>query len=205
MGGDVVVNSRAIAATEVIEPAVHNTICLYLKKGEVIMIYGINHIAISTPNLERLAAFYCEQLGFDQVFTVNWDIGNVAYDNIMGLRNSSARGLILKLGNAFIELFEYRTPTPRLAAAMRPESDHGITRVCLQVTDIVAEYERLRANGMQFHSPPQTVGSGIWAVHGRDPDGNVVELLETPADSSLAVVPARLAPAASPSPGAQTK
>ena len=120
MGGDVVVNSRAIAATEVIEPAVHDTICLYLKKGEVIMIYGINHIAISTPNLERLAAFYCEQLGFEQVFTVNWDIGNVAYDNITGLRNSSARGLILKLGNACIELFEYRTPTPRLAVAMRP-------------------------------------------------------------------------------------
>jgi len=169
------------------------------------MIYGINHIAISTPNLERLAAFYCEQLGFEQVFTVNWDIGNVTYDNITGLRNSSARGLILKLGNACIELFEYRTPTSRLAVAMRPESDHGITHVCLQVTAIVAEYERLRANGMQFHSPPQTVGGGIWAVHGRDPDGNVVELLETPADSSLAVVPARLGPAVSPFPGAQTK
>ena len=169
------------------------------------MIHGINHIAISTPNLERLAAFYCEQLGFEHVFKLNWDIGNVAYDNITGLRDSSARGLILRLGNACIELFEYSTPTPRLAMAMRPESDHGITHVCLQVTEIAAEYERLRANGMQFHSPPQTVGGGIWSAHGRDPDGNVIELLELPADSSLAVVPARPAPAASPAPDTQRK
>ena len=168
------------------------------------MIHGINHIAISTPNLERLAAFYCKQLGFEHVFAVNWDIGDVAYDNITGLRDSSAQGVILRLGNACIELFEYRTPTPQPAPAMRPESDHGITHVCLQVTGIDAEYARLRAAGMQFHSPPQSVGGGIWSAHGRDPDGNVVELLETPADSSLAVVSPLDELAANPSAVAET-
>jgi catechol 2,3-dioxygenase-like lactoylglutathione lyase family enzyme len=117
------------------------------------MIHGINHIAISTPSLERLAAFYCEQLGFKQVFPVNWDIGNAAYDNLVGLRNSSARGLVLRLGNACIELFEYKTPTPLPAPELRPESDHGITHVCLQVTDIDTEYARLRAAGMHFQLP----------------------------------------------------
>jgi predicted enzyme related to lactoylglutathione lyase len=87
---------------------------------------------------------------------------------------------------------------------MRPESDHGITHVCLQVTGIDAEYARLRAAGMQFHSPPQSVGGGIWSAHGRDPDGNVVELLETPADSSLAVVSPLDELAANPSAVAET-
>ncbi len=153
------------------------------------MIHGIHHIAISTPNIQRLAAFYCEQLGFAELFTLNWDVGNMAYDNLTGLRNSSASGLILKIGNTCIELFQYREPAPGPAAAMRPECDHGITHVCLQVTDIHAEYARLLASGMHFHSPPQSVGNGIWAVHGRDPDGNVVELVETPTDSALAIVP----------------
>lgn len=155
------------------------------------MIHGIHHIAISSPDIKRLAAFYCEQLGFEEIFTLNWDIGSTVYDKLTGLRKSSASGRILKLGNASLELFQYRSPAPQPAAAMRPECDHGITHVCLQVTDIEAEYTRLLAGGMQFHSPPQTIGNGIWAVHGRDPDGNVVELVETPSDSALAIVPAQ--------------
>ena len=31
---------------------------------------------------------------------------------------------------------------------------------------------------MIFHCPPQEVEGGIRATYGRDPDGNVVELLE---------------------------
>jgi hypothetical protein len=46
------------------------------------------------------------------------------------------------------------------------------------VTDIDAEYERLKAAGMVFHCPPQAAGKGFRATYGRDPDGNVVELLE---------------------------
>jgi catechol 2,3-dioxygenase-like lactoylglutathione lyase family enzyme len=60
---------------------------------------------------------------------------------------------------------------------MRPVCDHGITHICLDVVDIDTEYERLRAAGMTFHCPPQGVGA-LRATYGRDPDGNVVELLE---------------------------
>jgi hypothetical protein len=45
------------------------------------------------------------------------------------------------------------------------------------VVDVDAEYERLKAAGMTFHCPPQGM-SGIRATYGRDPDGNVIELLE---------------------------
>jgi hypothetical protein len=60
---------------------------------------------------------------------------------------------------------------------MRPVCDHGITHLCLNVTDIDKEYERLNAAGMRFHCPPQHMGA-LKATYGRDPDGNVVELLE---------------------------
>lgn len=94
---------------------------------------------------------------------------------------------MLKTSNACVELFQYATPSPKSSEANRPVCDHGITHLCLQVTDIDAEYERLQAAGMRFHCPPQT-RSGLRVTDGRDPDGNVVELLEvTDRESTLAV------------------
>ncbi|MGR8920354.1 MAG: VOC family protein [Gammaproteobacteria bacterium] len=151
------------------------------------MIHGINHVAISTSDIERSHAFYTGLLGFEEVFRLNWDVGHRELDSITGLEDSSARLAMLKCGNACVELFEYATPTPKPGDENRPVNDHGITHLCLQVTDIDAEYERLKAAGMRFHCAPQALGD-IRATYGRDPDGNVVELLEVPADSSLAVV-----------------
>jgi catechol 2,3-dioxygenase-like lactoylglutathione lyase family enzyme len=152
------------------------------------MIHGINHVAISTPDIVRLSAFYKDLLGFEEVFQLNWEIGDKTLDSITGLKDSSARIVMLKCGNACVELFEYETPPPQAGNPSRPVCDHGITHLCLQVTDIEAEYARLLEAGMHFHCPPQRVGGSVCATYGRDPDGNVVELLEVPADSALAVV-----------------
>ena len=59
----------------------------------------------------------------------------------------------------------------------------------VNVTDIAAEYARLKAAGMVFHCPPQT-RSGLRVTYGRDPDGNVVELLEVTDRESMPVVQA---------------
>lgn len=60
-----------------------------------------------------------------------------------------------------------------------PESSASSRHLCLEVVDIAAEYERLRTAGMSFHAPPPEVASnGLKAVYARDPEGNVIELLE---------------------------
>ena len=95
------------------------------------------------------------------------------------LEKSAARQVMLKSGNAYLEIFEFRSPPPHPADPERPVNDHGYTHFCVDVTDIDAEYERLSAAGMQFHCPPPRLGGGsIRATYGRDPDGNVVELQE---------------------------
>jgi catechol 2,3-dioxygenase-like lactoylglutathione lyase family enzyme len=143
------------------------------------MIRGIDHLAISTPDIDRLSAFYRNQLGFQVVFTQQWTAGNSKADLIIGLRDSQARVVMLKLGNVSLELFEFRHPIPNKSVQPRPACDHGITHMCLQVDDIQSEYERLCSHGMIFYWPPQTVGGGsMRATYGRDPDGNIIELLE---------------------------
>jgi len=149
------------------------------------MIRGVHHVAISTADLDRLAAFYTELFGFETVMSTSWR-DRPAIDEIVGLRGSAARQVMLKSGNAFIEIFEFASPAGAAGPAERTAADRGYTHFCVDVQDIDAEYERLSAAGMRFHCPPPRLGDGrVRATYGRDPDGNIVELQEI-VDTELA-------------------
>lgn len=142
------------------------------------MIRGVHHVAISTADLDRLAAFYTELFGFETVMSTSWRDRPVI-DEIVGLQGSAARQVMLKSGNAFIEIFEYESPAGDAGPENRTAADRGYTHFCIDVQDIDAEYERLSAAGMRFHCPPPQLGGGrVRATYGRDPDGNIVELQE---------------------------
>ena len=145
------------------------------------MIERIQHMAISTPDLERALAFYRDLIGFEVMSDQTWEKGSRASANaerIMALEGVTTRAVMLHLGGTLLELFEFDSPTPAPSHPERPVCDHGFTHICLQVSDIDAEYERLERAGMRFHCPPQRIGRGTTVTYGRDFDGNVVELLE---------------------------
>jgi catechol 2,3-dioxygenase-like lactoylglutathione lyase family enzyme len=126
-------------------------------------------------------------LGFEQVMNTSWR-DRPLIDRMIGLPGSAARQIMLKAGNAYLELFEYERPEPTPADPARSPANHGYTHFCLDVVDIDAEHARLSANGMTFHTTPPTTeemgGSSLRAIYGRDPDGNIVELQEV-LDSSI--------------------
>jgi catechol 2,3-dioxygenase-like lactoylglutathione lyase family enzyme len=131
------------------------------------MIERMHHAAISTPDLERALSFYRDLVGFEVVSDQTWEKGTRASANaerIMALEGVATRAVMLQLGGTLLELFEFASPRPH---------------ICLQVSDLEAEYERLERAGMRFHCPPQRIGRGTTVTYGRDFDGNVVELLET--------------------------
>ena len=144
-------------------------------------INGLHHVAISTPDLDRLTAFYVDVLGFELVedWLGGWAQGNPVIDRIVGLQDSAARQVMLRAGNLYLEVFQYASPPPRPGDPDRPVCDHGYTHFCLDVTDLQAEYNRLTAAGMRFHCPPVfDHEQGIGSTYGRDPDGNVIEIQE---------------------------
>ncbi len=141
------------------------------------MIRGIHHTAISTVDLERSLAFYRDLLGFEPVLDFTWPEGTADMNRTHQLEQTAGRVVLLKCGNAMVELFEYATPPPRPADAARRLCDHGITHLCLDVDDLDAEYERLSRAGMHFHCAPVDYGT-VKCTYGRDPDGNVLELQE---------------------------
>jgi len=141
------------------------------------MLLGFHHAAIATPDLERCLRFYTGVLGCEVVRTFGWEAGSEAADAVTGLEGSAARAAMLRLGSSHLEIFEFSAPAAAARRGERAVNEPGITHICLQVADIHAEYERLQAAGMRFHCPPQAQESGF-VTYGRDPDGNVIELLE---------------------------
>ena len=141
------------------------------------MIHGLDHTALSVPDLEAALAFYCGVLGFEVESESEWWAGAKKVDRLVGLPDSAAKVVIVRLGGTRLELFEYRSPEPRRRDDAFRVCDHGLTHLCLRVSDIETEHARLAAAGMHFDEVPIDVGSSI-CVYGRDPFGNVIELKE---------------------------
>ncbi len=142
------------------------------------MIRGIHHTAISTPDIDRAIAFYRDLLGFEVLVNGAWPRGVESVDTLTGLKDSAARMAMLKKGNAMLELFELESPASAPGNPHRPVNDHGLTHICLEVTDLDSEYARLKDAGMFFHSPPVVSAGNSSCVYGRDPDGNVIEFVD---------------------------
>jgi len=143
-----------------------------------VAILGFHHAAISTPDIDRLTRFYCDAFGFEKVFDFEWSAGVVAFDAMMALEETAARVVMLRTGNSFLEFFEFASPAPASPQGDRPVNDHGITHICIAVDDAVAECARLDALGLRLHCAPIRSGLPVTGTYGRDPDGNVIEILE---------------------------
>ncbi len=139
------------------------------------MIVGIHHIAIGVPDIEAGLEFYRDTLGFEQVQRTSFSGPNPAVEAAIGIAGPSAHMAMLRGGNAYIELWQYESPTPRDRTANPP--DLGYPHFALEVKDIHMEHERLSAAGMTFVGPPVEFGDSA-AVYGRDPWGNVIEIYQ---------------------------
>jgi catechol 2,3-dioxygenase-like lactoylglutathione lyase family enzyme len=151
------------------------------------MIRGLHHASITTGDIERLTRFYCDLLGFTVAFEYAWAKGNAAADAIYGLRDTAVRMVMLRTSNAFLELFQFENPVGKTNDPHRPVCDQGYTHICLTVSSVEAEYQRLKAAGMHFNCPPQHMPGLCSATYGRDPDGNIVELMEPDPAGAFAI------------------
>lgn len=147
------------------------------------MIEGFVHVGISVSSLERSVAFYRDLFGMEVLRQKPFS-GEV-HENIIGLPGTHGKVAILQKGTMQLELFEFEYPRPEPLDPSRPACDHGITHFCVWVTDLEGEYARLKAAGVRFHCPPQYYQGKAIATYGRDPDGNIFELLELIAKPSI--------------------
>ncbi len=140
------------------------------------MIKGVNHIGLSVVDLDRSVAFYRDSFGMEVLGLDSFE--GSSYERILALSGVVGKTAMLRRGNMQLELFEFQRPTPQHSDPNRPVNDHGITHFCIEVEDVDAVYARLSASGTRFHCPPLDFDGIARATYGRDPDGNVFELLQ---------------------------
>ena len=141
------------------------------------MVTGFHHVGISVRDLDRSIAFYRDVFGMAQAVEP-FPFAGEDYAAIMEQPGTSGRMTMMLKGTLALELFEFHQPAPRPKDAAYPVADHGLTHFGVWVEDIDATFARMAGAGVRFHSPVIRFRGGMRAAYGRDPDGNVFELLQ---------------------------
>jgi len=132
-----------------------------------------HHVGITVDDLDRATAFYRDVL--DLPVVAEFEVSGTAFETGVGIAAASARFVHLDGGSIRVELVEYEPTgdersTPQL-------NDAGATHLGLETDDLDAVYEAL-PDAVETLSPPQTTATGTRILFVRDPEGNLIELLE---------------------------
>ncbi|MDC1160452.1 VOC family protein [Luminiphilus sp.] len=146
---------------------------------------AFHHPGLVVPDIDRARDFYTRALGYVVVKTFDWDQALAGEpdmsEQVTGISGTSARCLILKNANSFLELFQYQSPEPEGNPMERRACDPGIAHLAFQVADMEHAYRRFTAAGGLVHNEPVRVGEG-WSIYCRDPFGNIIELMQVGSD-----------------------
>jgi catechol 2,3-dioxygenase-like lactoylglutathione lyase family enzyme len=134
---------------------------------------GFHHVSLSVADLEAAQSWYQRVLGFTEVieqFAVpEPPVKTVVLRSAAGLRIE----LIERAGSARTEV--YSDPLDTLRA-------QGYGHWALTVTDLDAAFAAVTENGGQAIWPPQdAVEPGARFGYVKDPEGNLIEMIQPPA------------------------
>jgi glyoxylase I family protein len=127
----------------------------------LIMVTGIEHVAIASPDPLRLALWYVEHLDF-----------------VINYQPASSQTVFIRAADgSMIEIIE-SAPDTVPAAGMNPA---GLRHLALTVADFPEVYARLKGKDIRFLTDAVTTHGNSLAFF-TDPDGNILHLLhrETP-------------------------
>jgi catechol 2,3-dioxygenase-like lactoylglutathione lyase family enzyme len=149
-------------------------------------ILGLDHAGVTVSSLDRSLAFYEGLLGL-AVHAVSL-VESPEIDDVVGHPGARLRIADMALpAGGVLELIQYELPQhdPVTAGHTQPGTSH----IALRVTGLHELHGRLVAAGADLISsrPVPITGSrafaGVTVLYVRDPDGNVLELIERPAAS----------------------
>lgn len=125
---------------------------------------AINHLALNCWNLAEQEAFYTKYFGFKRCRTLK--------------RKTGGEIILLKLGSVRLELFP--TERDKTAGMQGGEQPIGFKHLAFDVPKLEPFIERLKADGIE-PEPIIELGEllpGCRIVFFRDPEGNILELME---------------------------
>jgi catechol 2,3-dioxygenase-like lactoylglutathione lyase family enzyme len=140
-----------------------------------------DHTGFTVTNIERSLAFWRDVLGFELSHRAH-HTGDLASE-VTGVPGADISLAVLKAPGHKIELLEYHAPPERKRINLRP-CDVGSVHVALTVDNLDPVLNTIIASGWRAAGKPQTLKTGPNAgrrvVYVRDPDGTIIELMQSP-------------------------
>jgi lactoylglutathione lyase len=146
-------------------------------------ILGLDHAGVTVASLDRSLAFYEGLLGLDVVAISLLESAEI--EAVVGHPGARLRIADMALpAGGVLELIQYEVPDHEPVAARHTQA--GTSHIALAVADVRELHARLVAAQADLIStgPVEISGGGEFAgvvvLYLRDPDGNVIELIERP-------------------------
>lgn len=125
---------------------------------------SLDHIAITVQDMDRAVGFYRDVLGLEV-------LGQLM------LSDDTLKLVFLQAGAARLELFAFTEEGRRNDASDRNE-DLGYKHLAFSVDDVDAVSARLQEHGVNFTVEPTDAAGGVRLAFFRDPDGNLLEIID---------------------------
>jgi catechol 2,3-dioxygenase-like lactoylglutathione lyase family enzyme len=142
---------------------------------------GLHHVGITVKDLDESISFYHDVLGLQFSNEPSPWFESPELGPAVGVRGAALRQVSLIVGNATLELLEYKSPPSETQKPLL-SNNIGASHVAFLVEDIEAKKAELEAKGIQFYSDVNVVDEGVLAgwrwVYFEDPDGYPLELVE---------------------------
>ena len=145
----------------------------------------ISHVALVTPDIDRLVGFYRHLLGVDPYRRSDL-VEGPRCDAVVDVDGARIRAAWFNAGNMILELWQYLHPATAEPGEPPPLEKIGYNKIAFEVDDLSHDYERLVASGVGFLSEPVEI-AGIGEVYARDPDGNLISLLQLAPGSEMSI------------------
>lgn len=135
-------------------------------------------VGLCCTDLDTLAAFYVETLGFTQVNVIT-----VPPDKAAGTALCDAGYRVTRLQSPYgerIKLLQPNTPPTVRAPAARILDERNAAYLTFIVDDLQSVLDRLLARGVDPMTGPamHEVRPGTFLVFARDPEGNILEFVQ---------------------------
>ena len=134
-----------------------------------------HHVGVTVADLDRAVEFYAETFDLDVV--AEFAVGGDAFAEAVAVDGAAAEFAHLDAGDAIVELVAY-DPADEAGRDGDPDLNRpGASHLGLTVDDVEAFYAGL-GDDVATLSPPRTTESGTTVLFVRDPEGNLIEVLD---------------------------
>jgi catechol 2,3-dioxygenase-like lactoylglutathione lyase family enzyme len=148
------------------------------------MIKSVGHAGLVVRDMDKMVDFYKDAFGFEVVLDTM--VGGKEADDIVGFPIKSERIVLMKLGDAQIELLQYK-PAGRDYPKDYKSNDLFGVHLALETDDMERDYAMLKAKAVTIISKgPQTIPkshpifAGTKVLYIQDPEGHPLELIQMP-------------------------